>query len=208
MRFINVLILSILLLFISHAAKAQFANNNKEQRSFILAVGGGGAIFDGAYSMIGGDLMFEVRKPIAIIGKNFSLSTNLSVSMAFGNRTINKVEKFASIPTGMLTLNLNAFSQATKVNKNLLGVFLGAGLLFLPKKEVSKTDRFTNTTIVQTTGMVGPAVVFGPRFRLGSSFLDLRLYGGITMGEAELTYGGINIMFTLGMGQKKRRLMR
>jgi len=208
MRLVNILIVSFLLLFVSNTAKAQFANNNSEKRAFMLSIGGGGSGFDGAYSMMGGNLMFEVRKPIAVIGKNFSLTTNFSLSLVFGNRTINKVSKFAMTPTGMLTLNLNAYSQATMANKNLLGIFLGAGVLILPKKEVTKVNRMTGDEVTETTGMLGPAITFGPRFRMGSSFLDLRVYGGITMGEAELTYGGLNIMFTLGMGAKKHRLMR
>ena len=89
----------------------------------------------------------------------------------------------------------------------MLGGFLGVGLIALPSKSYEKTKPGGEIVNV-STGMFGPAVMFGPRFRIGKVYMDLRVYGGTTIGEADLACGGLNLMFTFGMGKKKNFNMR
>jgi len=192
------LILVIVLLLSSLTLSAQFQNNNREKKIIQIAVGGGLGIVDPG-NIIGGNLMFELRKPLTIIAKDYSLSINIS-----GNTTIgSEAETF-----GLLTLNFNAFSQATKVHRNAFGGFIGVGLMLAQPRSKVKYDKYQGTETTTTTGMLGFALTAGPRFRLGYVYMDLRGYLGIVMTNPSLMNAGLNLMFTFGMKKRGRRGMQ
>jgi len=207
MKLVNLLIISI---FMVTTASAQFASSAKRERAIMVAVGAGGGMREAGNSAMGANLMVELRKPIAVIASHYSVSVNLMASALIGKTADTRDAKGESVffPNALLTLNFNAYSQATKMATNALGIYVGAGLLVAPRQTIEKKDVFTGEVVSVTSGLLGPAVSFGPRFRLGRSYMDLRVYGGLIMGDAEVTYGGLNLMFTLGMGKKKIHGMR
>jgi len=210
MKLINILIVSLLILTSSHTANAQFANSKKKGKDLMVAVGGGVSVADaGSYSLMGGNLTFELRKPIVLFAQNYSLSVNLLGSAIMGNASqTGQDSKFDFIPTGIISLNLNAYSQATKVAKNTFGGFLGVGLMIMPSKTIDKRNLDGTYSSIKT-GVMGPVFLFGPRFRVGKSFLDLRVYGGTAFGgDTEMVNAGLNLMFTFGMGKTKRHGMQ
>ena len=187
------LILSIVLLLTSFTLSAQFSNNNREKKLLQFAVGGGIGIVDPG-NIMGGNIMLEMRKPIALIAKDYSLSVNIA-----GNTTIgDEAETF-----GLLTLNFNAFSQATKVHRHAFGGFVGLGLMIAQPRTKTKSDG-TSTE----TGMIGAALTAGPRFKLGSAHMDIRGYVGVVMSNPSLMNAGLNLMFTFGMNKKGRSGMQ
>ena len=192
------LILSIVLLLTSLSLSAQFKNNNREKKLIQIAAGGGLGIVDPG-NLIGGNLMFELRKPLSIIAKDYSLSANISLSATFGE----EIEAFS-----LITLNFNAFSQATKVHRNALGGFVGVGLMLAQPRTKVKYDPYLGTETTTTTGMLGFALTGGPRFRLGSVYMDLRAYVGVVMTNPSLMNAGLNLMCTFGMKKKGRRGMQ
>ena len=183
------LILSIVLLLTSFTLSAQFSNNNREKKLFQFAAGGGLGIVDPG-NIMGGNIMLEIRKPLKIIAKDYSLSANLSGSTTIGH----EMETF-----GLLTLNFNAFSQATKVHRHAFGGFVGFGLMIAQPRTKTKSDG-TSTD----TGMFGFALTGGPRFKLGNAHMDLRGYVGVVMSNPSLMNAGLNLMFTFGMNKKGR----
>jgi hypothetical protein len=201
-----ILIIAIFLLT-NLTANAQFASNDGKKSKFMFAMGGGVGMAEmSGYSMLGGNIALELRKPLSHMGRNVSLSANLAVIGAFGNATVNQETKFDFLPASMLTLNINAGSQASPVAKNAFGGFLGVGLMVMAPKTV-EYERF-GESVSNTAGAAGPAIQFGPRFRAGKTYMDFRLYGGLTFGgDTEMTFGGASLMFTFGMNQKGRRDM-
>ena len=123
------LILGIVLLLTSLTLSAQFKNNNREKKLIQIAAGGGLGIVDPG-NIMGGNVMLEFRKPLAIIAKDYSLSANMSASATIGS----EFEAFS-----LLTLNFNAFSQATKVHRHAFGGFVGAGLMIAQPRTKEKT---------------------------------------------------------------------
>jgi len=204
----KLLLVSIIFLFGYNISNAQFSLNNSEKTAFMYAVGGGASVVTASsYSLTGGNISFEIRKPFHTLGKNSNFSANLLLAANMGTERKDGEDKFGFMPTGLLSLNFNSHSQSSLAAKNSFGGFLGVGLLFVPSMKIESED-YDGNIISEETGMFGPAVTFGPRFKLGDSFLDLRFYGGVTFGEKDMTYGGVNVMFTLGMGKKKRHSMR
>ncbi|GEM_PF-2454396 len=199
MHFIFGMLLVGMFLLPKHA-DAQFSAMKKDSRPLLVAVGGGVTFGEmTGLTMLGGNLTFEARLRLAQMGRNFSITSNATVIMSFGSATVNKSDKFLFIPSGLITLNINAFSQATAKSKNKFGGFLGIGLLVLNPQE-----GYSSSKGEQISSAVGPGVMAGPRFRAGGSFIDVRVFGGMTMGgDSEFTYGGINMMWTLGMGGKR-----
>ncbi len=197
-RIHKLLIVSVILLFSSQIANAQFSNNKKKGKDLFYAIGCGisGGEANGS-SIYGGNLTFESRKPFWIFAQNYSMSVDISLSTLIGTTE----GKFAILPVGFTMLSINAFSQSTKIRKNRFGGFLSLGVMIIPGAKKTHTDLITGETTTQS-GMFGPAVSMGPRFRLGKTYMDFRLYGGVT--TSEVAYGGLNIMFTLGMKSKKR----
>ncbi len=199
----------LVLLFVTTNANAQFANNKHKKGRLFFAVGGGASVVDfSRMNMLGGNIMVEGRKPLFHFGKSASLTLNFTLTASLGNRSITGEEdKFAFLPAGLVTLNINAFSQATKVSKELFGGFLGAGLLVMPDYSITY-DKY-GIDVTERSGVAGPALMIGPRFRLGNTFMGLRAFGGILFGgDKELTYAGLNLMFTLGMNSSGHRGMR
>lgn len=199
----KLLTLSIVLFFFSINANAQFASNKKKGKDLIVAIGGGVGISEGGATLTGGNIMFELRKPFLVFQNDFSLTANFIATASLGSsKEKGEDATFGAVPAGIAAVSFNAYSQSTRIAKNLLGGYVGVGLIVTPSQDVTKR---TGTV---STGMFGPAVLLGPRFRIGNMFLDLRLYGGTTVGDASLTFGGVNVLFTLGMGRKKMHNMR
>ncbi len=194
----KLLIVVILFFFTSQVVNAQFANNKKKGKDLFYAIGAGvsGGEADGS-SIYGGNLTFEARKPFWIFAQNYSMSVDVSMSLLLGSSE----EKFAMLPVGFTMVSINAFSQSTKIRKNRFGGFLSLGMMIIPGAKKTHTDILTGETTTQS-GMFGPAISMGPRFRVGKTYMDFRLYGGMT--TSEVAYGGFNLMFTLGMKSKKR----
>ena len=197
------LILSIIILFSTYSANAQFANNNRQKTALMFAVGGGLGIFEGPASLMGANVTVELRKPLKTFGKDYSLTANFSGSATFGSLVQGSGDGVSTMaPTSMLSLNFNAFSQATKISRNAFGGFLGIGMFFTTPMTQDKTiinDDGQEVTETQRTGMIGPAVVMGPRFKLGRTYMDLRMHIGVVMSNPSLMNAGLNLMFTFGM---------
>ncbi len=198
----------LVLLFLATTANAQFVNNKHKKSRLVFAVGGGVSVVDfSRMNMLGGNIMVEARKPIYHFGKRTSLTLNLTLMTGLGNQAITgEKEKFVALPAGLLTLNINAFSQATRASKELLGGFLGAGILVMPSYSITYDKE--GKSITEESGVVGPAVMMGPRFRIGKTFMGLRMFGGILFdGDKDLTYAGLNLMFTFGMNHSSSRFI-
>ena len=187
------LVLSIVLLFATYTANAQFMNNNKQKKSTMFAIGGGLGVVDP--SPMGFNLMLELRKPLAV-GQNYSLSGNFAGSVTLGT-TGGKESTFEARPAGSLTLNFNVFSGATKAATNAFGGFIGVGLFFTQPVDVIRKGETVKT------GFMGPALQAGPRFRLGKTYMDIRAYLGLAVGDVTQTNVGFNLMFTFGVGKKR-----
>lgn len=199
----KLLTLSIVLFFFSINANAQFASSKKKGKDLIVAIGGGVGISEGGATLTGGNVMLELRKPFVVFQNNYSITANLMATASFGSsKEKGEDATFGAVPAGIAAVCFNAYGQSTRIAKNFLGGYIGAGLIFTPSQNVERR----NETL--STGMFGPAVLLGPRVRIGNMYLDLRLYGGTTVGDVSSTFGGVNVLFTLGMGKKKNFNMR
>lgn len=199
--YLKLLVLGFVLLLMSqNTVLAQFSTNNKDGKKIMFAMGVGlsGGEMDRS-EIYGGNIMLELRKPFWKIGQDYNLSLNITASALFGSKSEGGTSEFAFLPVFLPSITFNAFSQASKKNKNMLGGFLGVGALILPGSQ--KTTKNTDGTVTTKDGIFGPAILFGPRFRIGKTYMDMRIYGGFT--TAESVYGGLNFMFTMGMNKKR-----
>ncbi|MBN2669275.1 MAG: hypothetical protein JXR60_08600 [Bacteroidales bacterium] len=193
-------LLSIVLWMLPQISNAQFSASKRADIMPLFALGGGisGGQMGNA-DMYGGNIMLEVRIPISKIGSSSNFSVNLTGSAMFGNKSERSVSQFLFLPVIMPNLSINLYSQSSKKAKNAFGGFLGIGAMYFPGDEKTVKDKEGNESIER--GGFGVALLGGPRFRLGKSYMGLRFFGGIT--TIGSVYGGMNLMFTVGMDRKR-----
>lgn len=217
---LKTLLLSFTLILLTNISDAQsFVNSNSKKKAIMWSLGTG---FSGAemkgFSIVGFNVSAEAVKPFIFMGKNSSISFNVFFNVTTGsitekkwegNRNVNK-ESFEGFPTGLITLNFNAYALSSKVNRSRLGGTFGLGVLVLPNQRKMTILDSSGEPKDLYSGLFGPALVFGPSFKIGKSYLNIRFYGGMTMGSEidELTFGGMSAMYVFGMKKKKVGGMR